>query len=296
MNRPTKFMPMSITLIGLSIIALPRGIGAQVSELGKYPDWRGQWGVVAVPNGLSYMAGSGYDPHKPAGRGQQAPLTPEYQAIFEANMADQALGSQRGDPTYNCLSPGMPRIMTAGLEVVVLPATTYIIALTAAGAFNRWIYTDGRDFPANMAENPQFSGYSIGRWADKDGDGRYDTLIVETRGMKGPRGFEATGIPVHEDNQTIVKERIYLDKTNPNMLHDEITTIDHALTRPWTITKDYRRNPTTQPIWWTEIQCAENNVHVTIGKEIYFLSGDGFLMPYKKDQPPPDLRYFNSRK
>jgi len=177
----------------------------------------------------------------------------------------------------------MPRIMTAGLEVVVLPATTYIIALTAAGAFNRWIYTDGRDFPANMAENPQFSGYSIGRWADKDGDGRYDTLIVETRGMKGPRGFEATGIPVHEDNQTIVKERIYLDKTNPNMLHDEITTIDHALTRPWTITKDYRRNPTTQPIWWAETQCAENN-------------GDGFLMPYKKDQPPPDLRYFNSRK
>jgi len=33
-------------------------------------------------------------------------------------------------------------------------------------------------------------------------------------------------------------------------------------------------------------------VHVGIGKEIYFLSGDGFLMPAKKDQPPPDLRYF----
>jgi redox-sensitive bicupin YhaK (pirin superfamily) len=32
-----------------------------------------------------------FDPHKPAGRAQQAPLTPEYQAIFEANMADQAL-------------------------------------------------------------------------------------------------------------------------------------------------------------------------------------------------------------
>jgi hypothetical protein len=31
---------------------------------------------------------------------------------------------------------------------------------------------------------------------------------------------------------------------------------------------------------------------VVIGKENYFLSGDGFLMPTKKDQPPPDLRYF----
>jgi hypothetical protein len=292
MNRRISFMLTGMTLVGLALVASPRAAGAQMSDLGKYPDWRGHWGIVAVPNGLPYMAGSGYDPHKPAGRAQQAPLTPEYQAIFEANMADQALGSERGDPTYNCLSPGMPRIMTAQLEVVVLPETTYIIALTAGGGFNRWIYTDGRDFPANMAENPQFSGYSIGRWVDEDGDGRYNALIVETRGMKGPRAFEATGIPLHEDNQTIVKERIYLDQNDRNMLHDEITTVDHALTRPWTVTKDYRRTSTRQPLWWSEIQCAENNVHVTIGDEVYFLNGDGLLMPSKKDQPPPDLRYF----
>jgi hypothetical protein len=30
--------------------------------------------------------------------------------------------------------------------------------------------------------------------------------------------------------------------------------------------------------------------------EDYFLSADGLLMPTKKDQPPPDLRYFNPRK
>jgi hypothetical protein len=29
-----------------------------------------------------------------------------------------------------------------------------------------------------------------------------------------------------------------------------------------------------------------------IGKEDYFLSADGALMPSRKDQPPPDLRYF----
>jgi hypothetical protein len=162
---------------------------------------------------------------------------------------------------------------------------------------SRRIYTDGRDFPPDMANDPQFTGYSIGRWVDEGGDGRYDTLIVETRGMKGPRTYEMTGIPLHDDNQTIVRERIYLDKTDPNMLHDEITTIDHALTRPWTVTKDYRRTPTSQPIWWSESVCAENNVHISIRDEVYFLSGDGHLMPSKKDQPPPDLRYFNqSRK
>ena len=274
--------------------ALLTTIGAQAFDDSKYPDLKGQWRRVAVPSG--HYRGVQYDPHKPAGPGQQAPLTPEYQKIFEANLADQELGGQAGDPTYKCLSPGMPRIMGpyGEMEVVITPETTHILIDHIHD--NRRIHTDGRDFPANMAENPQFSGYSIGHWVDEDGDGRYDTLVVETRGLKGPRTFEMTGIPMHEDNQTVITERIYLDKTDPNVLHDEITTIDHALTRPWVVTKDYRRTPTKEPIWWSETVCAENNVHVNVGDEVYFLSGEGFLMPSKKDQPPPELRYFNRSK
>ena len=270
--------------------ALMAPIGALAVDDAKYPDLKGQWLRVAVPSG--HYRGVQYDPHKPAGPGQQAPLTPEYQAIFEANLADQEEGGQGGDPTAECLSPGMPRIMGpyGEMEIVVQPETTHILIDHIHDS--RRIYTDGRDFPPGMAGNPQFAGYSIGRWIDEDGDGRYDALIVETRGMKGPRTFEMTGIPLHDDNQTIIRERIYLDKADPNMLHDEITTIDHALTRPWTVTKDYRRTPTDQPIWWEESVCAENNVHVRIGDEVYFLSGDGRLMPSKKDQPPPDLSYF----
>jgi hypothetical protein len=275
--------------------ALLAPIGAQAFDDAKYPNLKGEWRRVAVPSG--FYRGVQYDPHKQGGPAQQAPLTPEYQAIFEANLADQALGGQAGDPTFKCLSPGMPRVMGpyGEMEIVVLPETTYILIDHIRDS--RRIHTDGRDFPANMADDPQFTGYSIGRWVDEDGDGRYDTLIVETRGLKGPRTYEMTGIPLHEDNQTIIHERIYLDKTDPNMLHDEITTIDHALTRPWVVTKDYRRTQTDKPIWWKETVCAENNVHVGIGKEIYFLSGDGLLMPAMKDQPPPDLRYFDkSRK
>jgi len=276
----------------LAVLLIPNG--AQAFDDSKYPDLKGQWGRVAVPSG--YYRGVQYDPHKPAGPPQQAPLTPEYQAIYEANLADQALGGQAGDPTFRCLSPGMPRVMGpyGEMEIVLLPETTYILIDHIHDS--RRIYTDGRDFPAKMAEDPQFTGYSIGRWVDEDGDGHYDALIVETRGLKGPRTFEASGIPMHEDNQTIVRERIYLDKTDPNILHDEIATIDHALTRPWIVTKDYRRRPSQQPIWWEESVCAENNVHLTIGDEVYFLSGDGLLMPSKKDQPPPDLRYFKTKR
>jgi hypothetical protein len=109
---------------------------------------------------------------------------------------------------------------------------------------------------------------------------------------KTNRTYDATGIPFHKDGKTVIKERIYLDKADPNLLRDEITTIDNALTRPWSAVKTYRRVVTKQPIWWREDICAENNAHVVIGDEDYFLSADGLLMPNKKDQPPPDLRYF----
>ena len=42
----------------------------------------------------------------------------------------------------------------------------------------------------------------------------------------------------------------------------------------------------------TTVISAENNNHVEIQGRGYMLSADGFLMPTRKDQPPPDLRYF----
>jgi len=73
---------------------------------------------------------------------------------------------------------------------------------------------------------------------------------------------------------------------------DEITTIDHALTRPWTVLKSYTRLPR---ITWSENNCTEGNYNIAIGNEVYLLSGDGRLMPIKKDQAPPDLRYFKQQ-
>ena len=91
-----------------------------------------------------------------------------------------------------------------------------------------------------------FKGYSIGNWLDTDGDGRYDTLEVETRDIKGPRAYDTSGLPLHKDNKTVVKEKIYLDKADRNVLLDEITTIDNALTRPWTVKKKYTRDRRTR--------------------------------------------------
>ena len=32
-----------------------------------------------------------------------------------------------------------------------------------------------------------------------DGDGKYDVLEVETRNFKGPRNYEPSGLPLHDD-------------------------------------------------------------------------------------------------
>jgi hypothetical protein len=271
--------PRSIAAVALATIFLTAAAWAHDET--KYPDWSGQW---------LRAGGIQWDPTKPIGRGQQAPLTPEYQAILEASLADQAAGGPGNDARYSCFPVGMPRLMSVifPMEFIFSPRITYILF---ENNMPRRIYTDGRAWPNDP--EPTFAGYSIGQWIDADGDGRYDALEVETRHMKGPRTLEGSGLPLHKDNQTMVKERIFLDKTNPNILHDEITTIDHALTRPWTVTKKFRRerNPT-----WFENDCSEDNHHVAIGKENYFLSADGYLMPAKRGQAPPDLKYFNRSK
>ena len=57
------------------------------------------------------------------------------------------------------------------------------------------------------------------------------------------------------------------------------------------VNKRYRRNPAAQPDW-PEYVCGEKNLHVQVGKENYFVSGGGYMMPARKNQAPPDLRYF----
>ena len=86
-------------------------------------------------------------------------------------------------------------------EIVVTPNTTHVLMDHIHDS--RRIFTDGREGPQDI--EPSFSGYSIGTWVDENGDGRHDVLIVETRGLKGPRTYDASGLHFHSDNQTVVK-------------------------------------------------------------------------------------------
>jgi hypothetical protein len=281
--RRTIGMALAATLATLAASAPARAQS-------KYPDLKGQWTRLVK---VRVTGQPSFDPTKPWGSGQQAPLTAEYQAILDSNLKDQQNGGHGSFTGWTCLPYGMPMMMYAfaAVEFVVTPETTYVL-VNHQDAMRR-IYTDGRTMPPNA--EPSFAGYSIGHWISEKGDGNYNVLEVETRNFKGPRFFDESGIPMHADNQSVFKERIYLDPSDSNVLHDEITVTDHALTRAWTVTRDYSRNKDPRPSW-LEFACNENNPHVRIGGDNYYLSAEGLLMPARKDQPAPDLRYFKKTK
>jgi hypothetical protein len=274
------------SLLGLAAnaaVLLAALTAAQAFDESKYPDWRGVW---------QRLAGSGnssWDPSKPPGV-EQAPLTPEYRAIYDASLRKEAEGGLEADPTRRCIPAGFPRVMMAArpMEIVITPEATYFML----EEFNtlRRVYTDGRRFPAELELS--YTGTSIGQWQDTAGAGKYDTLTIETRAIKGPHTYDASGIPFHKDSEAVVTEKVYADKADSSILHDEITTNDHALTRPWTVTRSYRRAAREALLDWSEYLCIEDQSRVEIADQIYKLSPEGLLMPVRKGQKPPDLGYF----
>src|SRR5262245_51062040 len=194
MSMLVRALVTATALTAVAAISLAPTVRAQIVDFSKYPDFSGQW---KRPDGVGIQ----WDQNKPLGK-QQAPLTPEYQARYEANLADQALGGQGDDKTGQCIPHGMPRVMTVvyPMEIIIMPKTTYILTDYTVP---RRIFTDGRDWPKEV--EPQFNGLSIGKWTDPDASGRFSTLEVETRGFKGPRTYEASGIRLHDAGETVIK-------------------------------------------------------------------------------------------
>src|SRR5882762_4968409 len=205
MSKPSLIAAVVVVIAGAALMVVN---GAKAEGV-QYPEWGGQWERFVIPG---IPGQPSFDQTKPWGFGQQAPLTPEYRKVLEDSMADQASGGLGNYQTPRCLAAGMPLMMIAfrPLEFVVTPAATYI--LIGSDDHHRRIFTDGRRWPGEI--EPTFAGYSIGKWIDEDGDGRYDVLEVETRGpFKGPRAYDASGLPLHFDNQSVFKERLYRDRT-----------------------------------------------------------------------------------
>lgn len=260
------FAPLGIAGLVLSAAIFSEPVAAE-----SYPDWSGQWQRVGSLD---------FPPEGYANAGPP-PLIDEYLEKWEAARAQAEAGIPAGDPTAQCLPPGMPRIMKMSMpmEIIVQPGITYIYAEWDSQL--RRVYTDGRSFPDYIF--PSFNGYSIGEWRDEDDDGVYDALFIETRGLTSPRTFDWTGAPLHENGETVVLEEIRL--LEDGSLENTMTTIDDALTEDWTIRQRYERNQ--GQVVWTGHVCVEEPRYFQLGEYWYRLNPEGYTIePANADQPP----------
>ena len=222
------------------------------------PIGKGQWVGGAAMRAPASPASRPIDPTKPPGRGQQAPLTPEYQAIYEASLADQATAARAPGARTAACRPACPRMMTAIRPIeFVVTAGTYLYPDRAHPQPPPHLHRRPR-LARRMIE-PASLGYSIGKWLDEKGDGRFDVLEVETRGIQ--RSAARSIQPACRSTRTTrrsSRSASISTQTIPDILRDDITTIDHALTRPWSVTKTYTRDPGRKPVW-RELICAEGN-------------------------------------
>ena len=97
-----------IGVVLLAALSLPTG-DARAWDDAKYPNWKGQWSRVNTNHEGQAVK---FDPTKPTGSGQQAPLTAEYQKVHEDSMADQAKGGLGNYPTATCHPTSCWRLST----------------------------------------------------------------------------------------------------------------------------------------------------------------------------------------
>ena len=181
------------------------------------------------------------------------------------------------DPLTVGYPGGIMRMMTParGLQFALRPEQVWIVYERPDV---RYIYTDGRPFPPPEELWPTFEGYSIGRWEG-------DTLVIETRSIKGGIPIDRTGAAL-SDSAT-VHERIR--KIDARTLESQITIEDPvAFTGPWKVTRRYTKRNEEFPRM-ENVSSLENQRNPLVNGEtqIILADQDDVTSPY-----PSDFRRF----
>ena len=154
------------------------------------PDFAGVW--AAERNREPGAVGSGFVGNRHAGNiavdePGGAPLTEWGRKVHN----DRRTAPHLAIPTELCLPSGIPPDMLRPqlpFKILQTPATIVILL----EEFNNWrqIHTDGRPLPADM--QPNFLGYSVGRW-------ERDTLVVSSAGFNDKTWLDGSGTPHSEE-------------------------------------------------------------------------------------------------
>jgi hypothetical protein len=227
------------------------------------PNWSGLWmpvgGLIFDP---STAEPPGNNAQQPGDR-ERPPYNAEWEAKYRAKL-DHTLAGYFTDAITNCMPHGMPRLMggiPGPLEFVVTPEMTFII--WEYGPQLRRIYTDGRGHLPVEDRFDTWTGHSIGHW---DGD----TLVIDTISMRGDTPYDRTGAP-HSDQVHLVERMRLVDN---NTFENDMTIDDPvAFTKPWRVTRRYRRVPSDTFV--SDVICLESqHSPIVEGQTQFILPGD----------------------
>jgi hypothetical protein len=230
----------------LALGALPAAAAAPARPgWADLPDWTGVWQMVG---GTIFDRTTVNDPRAQAGTAgvrERPPYNAKWEERYVKNIAGVADGTFPDPLTFCGIPGGMPRMVNQpdGYDWIVTPDQVWETTENAGGV--RRIFTDGRPHPANAGNT--YNGHSIGHWEG-------DTLVVDTVGMLEGAILDRTGIQL--SNQRHIVERIR--RINADIIEDQMTITDPlALTGPWKVTKQFRKQPPGTYIF--DYACAENN-------------------------------------
>ena len=158
-------------------------------------------------------------------KAEDIPYRPWAKALVESRAGG---AHAREESDANCLPPGVPKTAAAPPPWKIIQTPSQIVILHEAMTLWRQIFTDGREFAADL--NPSWLGFSIGTW---DGD----TLVVESRGFNGKTWLDKGGNPTTEALHVTERFR----RRNIGNLEVQVTIDDPmAYTRPWMVTEQFR--------------------------------------------------------
>jgi len=225
------------------------------------PDFTGYW-IAATTTNINQGRGVILD--DAGGKTGKIP----YNTEWEAKAADTAKNHMFDEPYAHCLPAGVPT--NFGIQMgfqVVHGKDSIAFAWDTVGA-TRIIYTDDRKHvPAGLM---MYQADSIGHWEG-------DTLVVDTTNQEAG-WWDASGA-IHSD-KTHVVERFTMTAGN-SILYEATVEDPVALTRPWKMSDNFRRNQTQYPNSWgkrptgyeqTETACVEGDMDMAL----YPVSAGGF--------------------
>jgi len=156
-----------------------------------------------------------------------------------------------GDYTGSCFPFGLQRSVNAPYPFQIMQDEHHVALLFEINTWHHVIPITN-EFPPQMADNPVWYGYSIGRW---DGD----TFVVETRGFNGYTRLDTVGHP-HSDALHLTQTFTRLDATT--MAYTVTVDDPKTYTRPWRNERTFRLN--SGPLM--EYSCEENNKSLWDGR------------------------------